>query len=448
MATPISEESLKYLYGLIPKGIKLGLKNISSVLDALGNPQQKSPTIHIAGTNGKGSTAAFCESILRNAGYRVGLYTSPHLINFSERIQVNRTPLSDDEVTKLIAKVKRTTEKIKTPITFFEFCTVMAFLHFAKQGTDLNVIEVGMGGRLDATSLCKGNISLITSIDKDHTSYLGNTVQEIAFEKASIIKKNGTVFASKLSKEVHDVIKNISDQKSATAQFLGEHFDVQITKGKKSPLLSITYQNQSVCLKDLELSLLGDFQASNAALALSACLHHALKTGKVISEKSIRKGLKSTSWAGRMEVISSHPTVLLDIAHNPAAVKEMAKSVQKLFSYTKLIVICGIMKDKQSDEIIKELTNFADHFILVRPNKERSENPARLKEILKNYNVSCEVIENIPKAIIKAKKNALPNGIVCITGSIFTVGEAKQYLINEPDNKINSSPFTGLHLNG
>ena len=447
MATLTPEEALNYLYSLIPKGIKLGLKNISTVLNGLGNPQLNTPTIHIAGTNGKGSTAAFCESILRNAGYKVGLYTSPHLNHFGERIQINRIPLSENELIQLVAKVKHVVENLKIPITFFEFATAMAFLHFAEQETDINVIEVGMGGRLDATSLCKGDITIITSIAKDHTSYLGTKIEEITFEKASVIKEGGTVFAIKGTKKVHEVIKSISDIKSATAQFLGEHFVLKKNPGKNSPPL-ITYQNPNVCLKDLEISLAGGFQASNAALALSACLHHARKSGKEISEQSIRTSLKNTSWAGRMEVISSRPTILLDIAHNPAAVKEMAKSAQKLFSYTRVIVIYGAMKDKQSDEMLQELTNFADHFILVRPNQERSENPTRFKKILKKYNTPCEVIENIPKAIRKVKQTALSDDMVCITGSIFTVGEAKHYLENESDFKTTISPSTGLHLNG
>ena len=447
MATLTPEEALNYLYSLIPKGIKLGLENISTVLNGLGNPQLNTPTIHIAGTNGKGSTAAFCESILRNAGYKVGLYTSPHLNHFGERIQINRIPLSENELIQLVAKVNHVVENLKIPITFFEFATAMAFLHFAEQETDINVIEVGMGGRLDATSLCKGDITIITSIAKDHTSYLGTKIEEITFEKASVIKEGGTVFAIKGTKKVHEVIKSISDIKSATAQFLGEHFVIKKNPGKNSPSL-ITYQSPNVCLKDLEISLAGGFQASNAALALSACLHHARKSGKEISEQSIRTSLKNTSWAGRMEVISSRPTILLDIAHNPAAVKEMAKSAQKLFSYTRVIVIYGAMKDKQSDEMLQELTNFADHFILVRPNQERSENPTRFKKILKKYNTPCEVIESIPKAIRKVKQTALSDDMVCITGSIFTVGEAKHYLENESDFKTTISPSTGLHLNG
>ncbi len=193
-------ESLDYLYGLIPKGIKFGLNNISAVLAELGNPQLNAQSIHIAGTNGKGSTAAFCESILRNAGYRVGLYTSPHLVHFCERIQINRVLIAESEMIKTISRVKKAVEDIDIPITFFEFGTAMAFLHFSEQKTDVNIMEVGMGGRLDATSLCKGDISIITSISKDHTSYLGEELEKIAFEKASIIKKGGTVFAMKGSR--------------------------------------------------------------------------------------------------------------------------------------------------------------------------------------------------------------------------------------------------------
>ena len=442
-----AKESLNYLYSLIPKGIKLGLKNISTVLAEMGDPQLKIPSIHIAGTNGKGSTAAFCESILRNAGYRVGLYTSPHLIHFSERIQINRVPLPEHEMANLITRLKGVVEKLEIPITFFEFGTAMAFLYFSEQKTDINIIEVGMGGRLDATNLCKGDISIITSISKDHISYLGNELEEIAFEKASIIKESGTVFALKGSKGVIEVINRVSDQKSADIHFLGDHFWVERTIHKTSSQF-ITYRNKNICFENLELSLIGDFQASNAALAVAACLYHGDKTGKELSEQSIRKGLKTTSWSGRMEIISVQPTIILDIAHNPAAVREMACSAQNLFSYARAIVVLGVMKDKPSHEILEILSNFADYFILVHPNQERSENPERLKEIISNYKIPCEVIETVPNAIRRVKQILRPDDIVCITGSIFTVGEAKQYLENEPDFKAGFPPSTDVHLNG
>jgi dihydrofolate synthase / folylpolyglutamate synthase len=440
-------ESLDYLYGLIPKGIKFGLNNISAVLSELGNPQLNAQSIHIAGTNGKGSTAAFCESILRNAGYRVGLYTSPHLVHFCERIQINRTLMAESEMIKIISRVKKAAEDIEIPITFFEFATAMAFLHFSEQKTDINVIEVGMGGRLDATSLCKGDISIITSISKDHTAYLGEELEKIAFEKASILKEGGTVFAIKGVEEVNQTIKDIANQKSAKLNFLGDHFWVEGTSNRTFSQY-IKYINKKLCLENLELSLIGDFQAKNAALAISACLFYANKTGKGLSEESIRKGLKGTSWCGRMEIVSSEPTIILDAAHNPAAVKEMADSIKKLFSYSRAIVILGVMKDKPSGEILKILSTFADHFILVRPNQERSENPERLKQIMSRHKVPCEVIESVPNAIRKVKQILLSDDIVCITGSIFTVGEAKKYLKNDPDFKTSLSPSGDIHLNG
>ena len=440
-------ESLDYLYGLIPKGIKFGLNNISAVLAELGNPQLSAQSIHIAGTNGKGSTAAFCESILRNAGYRVGLYTSPHLVDFCERIQINRVLIAESEIIKIISRVKKAVEDIDIPITFFEFGTAMAFLHFSEQKTDVNIVEVGMGGRLDATSLCKGDISIITSISKDHTLYLGEELEKIAFEKASIIKKGGTVFAMKGIEEVNQIIKDIADQKSAKLNFIGDHFWVEETSNKIFSQF-IKYSNKKLCLENLELSLIGDFQVKNAALAISACLDYANKNRKDLSEESIRKGLKSTSWSGRMEIISSKPTMILDAAHNPAAVKEMADSIKKLFTYSRAIVIIGVMKDKPSGEILKILSSFADHFILVRPNQERSENPERLKQIMSMHKVSCEVIESVPNAIRKVKQILLSDDIVCITGSIFTVGEAKKYLKNEPDFKTSLSPSADIHLNG
>jgi len=184
-----ADEALGYLYGLTPRGIKLGLKNISSVLKELGDPQLKIPSIQIAGTNGKGSTAAFCESILRSSGYRVGLYTSPHLIHFCERIQVNRMPLQENEMIDLITRVREVVEKQEIPITFFEFGTAMAFLYFSEQKTDISIIEVGMGGRLDATSLCAGDISIITSISHDHTSYLGDNIKKLLLKKHRLSRR-------------------------------------------------------------------------------------------------------------------------------------------------------------------------------------------------------------------------------------------------------------------
>ncbi|MDP7552317.1 MAG: Mur ligase family protein, partial [Nitrospinaceae bacterium] len=251
-----THEALSYLYGLIPTGIKLSLKNISRILRKLGDPQLKIQAIHIAGTNGKGSTAAFAESILRAAGYRVGLYTSPHLIHFSERIQINRHPVPESRLQDLIVRIRKVVEEQNIPTTFFEFGTAMAFLYFAEQETDINVIEVGLGGRLDATRLCAGTVSVLTSLSLDHTNYLGNTVQQIAFEKASITKEGGTVFAAiGGGKGVLDVISKTAREKSARVKLLGEDFRVD-RAGQNTSSQAITFIDEEHRFEELHLPLL------------------------------------------------------------------------------------------------------------------------------------------------------------------------------------------------
>ena len=433
-----TEEALSYLYGLIPTGIKLGLKNISSILRELGDPQLKIPAIHIAGTNGKGSTAAFTESILRATGYRVGLYTSPHLTHFSERIQINRHPIPESELQGLIIRIRKIVEEQNIPTTFFEFGTAMAFLYFAEQETDINVIEVGLGGRLDATRLCAGTVSVLTSLSLDHTAYLGNTIQQIAFEKASIIKKDGTVFAAiGEGNGVLDVISKTAREKSARMKLLGEDFRVERARPSASSQ-TITFTDDEYRFDELHLPLLGDHQADNAALAIAACLHQLRSNGRELSERSVRTGLGATRWDGRLEVISTHPTVILDCAHNTDAVKKLTASVRKLFSYARVILVLGMMKDKPTGEMLEILSGFGDLFFLVRPNQVRSEDPKQLRETLSRFGKPSKIVEPIPEALERVKQIAQPDDLVCITGSIFTVGETQQYLRDEPAFKISS----------
>ena len=220
------QEALDYLYSLTKSGIKLGLNNTSRLLKHFDNPQLNIPTIHIAGTNGKGSTAAITESILRASGLKVGLYTSPHILDFRERIQIDRSMIEKQQITELIYRVKSAVEKLKTPVTFFEFGTVLAFLYFHEQNTDMNVIEVGLGGRLDATNLCKAEISIITSISRDHTQFLGEDLEQITFEKASIIKESGTVFADIGNDELFQIVNELALKNSAELYRLGVDFQV------------------------------------------------------------------------------------------------------------------------------------------------------------------------------------------------------------------------------
>ena len=429
MKSPSLKKALNYLYNLNPGAIKLGLENSHRLLDHLGNPQLQVPAIHIAGTNGKGSTAAFIESILRAAGFKVGLYTSPHLQHFQERIQIDRVPIPESQLMDLIFRVKQAVEDLKLQITFFEFGTVMAFLYFFENQTQWNVIEVGMGGRLDATNLCKAKISVIPSIGMDHTEYLGNTLEQIAYEKACIINNFGTVFAHIENDDAWQVVKRVARERSATIKRSGEDFKAQL-KTINNGRQTIDFSSGDFQLQDVEIPLLGRHQVSNAGLALAACLELSSKAIP-IDGPILRIGLESTQWEGRMQVVSRNPTVLLDCAHNPDGVRKLTQTLREYFSFERCILVLGIMENKPIEEMLQLFSQVADHFILVKPNQKRSMDPQRLENHLQKTQKPIDIIPNIKYALETAKKSAKPEDIVVITGSIFTVSEASQFLNNE-----------------
>jgi dihydrofolate synthase / folylpolyglutamate synthase len=423
------QDTLNYLYSLTQSGIKLGLKNTALILKHFGDPQLKTCTIHIGGTNGKGSTAAITESILHTAGYKVGLYTSPHLLDFRERIQINRKMIAKQQTTDLILRIRAVVEKLKISITFFEFGTVLAFLYFHEQNTDINIIEVGMGGRLDATNLCKAEISIITSISLDHTQYLGDDLQQIAFEKASIIKESGTVFADVPKDEVFQVVNHFAKKCLANLYRLGLeiHITPEAGNGEKN---IFSYKWGSQVLNNLTLPLKGSFQRNNAGLALSACL--ALNEhGFNIKEKHLRKGLEMVSWEGRLESVFSLPTVVLDCAHNEASVRNMTLELRENFNFSRCFIVLGLMQDKNIDEIIKILSQLGDQFFLLSVNPPRGEPPEKLVEKLKKYGKQSQVFGTIFDALQAVKKIANQDDLVCITGSIFLVAAAKKCFNDE-----------------
>jgi dihydrofolate synthase / folylpolyglutamate synthase len=416
------QEALDYLYSLTHSGIKLGLQNTSRLLQYFDNPHLGIRTIHIAGTNGKGSTAAIIESVLGTAGLKTGLYTSPHLLDFRERIQINRNLIEKQNVIRLILKIKYAAEKLEIPVTFFEFGTVMAFLYFNEQNTDVNILEVGLGGRLDATNLCEADISIITSISRDHIEYLGDDLKQIAFEKASIIKPSGTVFAHIPDEEIFNVVNSLAQSRKASVYRLNSEFKVaKVEPGQGSQIFDFIGEKKE--LKRLKLPLIGQFQAQNAGLAIAACL----KFFASINEGDIRKGLETVQWEGRLEVISDHPTVVLDSAHNEASVRNMTAELRKNIKFSRCLVVLGLMKDKEIDKIIEILSQFGDRFYLVQVNPPRGADPEKLQEKFKKYKKPVQVSESVPSALQAIKETSNPNDLVCITGSIFTVAEAKKY---------------------
>ena len=413
---------------LTPRGIKLGLDNTSRLLDHFGNPQLTTPTVHIAGTNGKGSTAAFTESILRASGKKVGLYTSPHLFNFNERIQINRTPISDSELTELIFRVQAAVERLNIPVTFFEFTTVMAFLHFSESKTDWNVIEVGMGGRLDATNLCKVEASIITSVGMDHTQYLGPSLDRIAYEKACIIKDFGMVFAHIEDKGALQVVKHVARDRSARLKLLGKDFKAEFKAGTPGGQ-TFDFSFGDFQMQEVEIPLIGRHQVANAGLALAVC--RKLK-GIKPKPSVLKKSLASTCWEGRMEVVSRNPVVVLDSAHNPDGVRSLTQTLREYFSYKRCLMVIGVMEDKAIDEMLKLFSEIGDQFILAPLKQERGVNPQLLAKHLSAAQKPVDIVSDIPYALKKAKKSSNPDDLICITGSIFTVSEAKQFLANDP----------------
>ena len=438
-------EALDYIYDLTKYGIKLGLKNINYLLYLLGKPHKKLKIIHVAGTNGKGSTCSLISSILQSDGYKVGLYTSPHLVDFTERIKINHKPIDRKKVCELLERIKPSIEKVaNTPSyghpTFFEVITSMAFLYFFEEQVDFLVLEVGLGGRLDATNVCEPLISVITHIDYDHMDKLGNSLEEIAREKGGIIKPEGIVISSKQYEEAYNEIKKISDEKNSLIYSVGREINYEIVKFNiKGVIFDLKgiYRNY----KNLHTPLLGRHQADNAATAIIAI--EALKIrGVKISEKAIRIGLEKVKWTGRLEIIQNNPTLILDGAHNPNGVKVVRDTLKEIFSYHRLILVLAIFADKDYKKMIKILSPNADLIITTKAKNPRATPPQIIAKEAAQYIAQNKIIvtENISQAINCALSNSKKDDLICITGSLYTVGEAKRYFRNKnKENIVNSN---------
>jgi dihydrofolate synthase / folylpolyglutamate synthase len=426
------QTSLDYLNSLAFKGIKLGLGNIKKILSHLEDPHLKIPSIHIAGTNGKGSTAAYVESILRASGFRVGLFTSPHFLDFSERIQIDRVPISKSDFASNVSAVKGAIRDLKAGATYFEFATILAFLYFSKKKPDWVVLEVGLGGRLDCTNVCKPEVSIISSISMDHQAYLGNTIESIAFEKASIIKKSGTVIAEKQEERVEKVILDFAKSQKAAIRFREK--DYFVTRRRHSwESQTFDFQSNYGSFKLLKTHLLGLHQLFNAGMAIESILSLKEK-GYLIKSEAIYKGILNCQWEGRLEVVEQKPFLVLDSAHNIDSVNFLTKAIKEHFQYNKCIIVLGVMKDKDIEKIGLTLLEFADKIILTKPNNERSADPADLKKVLSKMQKPIEIIEEIQYSVGIAKKLANPEDLICITGSLFTIAEAKLFLNNEENS--------------
>jgi dihydrofolate synthase/folylpolyglutamate synthase len=413
------QEGIEYLYNLQKYGIKFGLSKTSNLMKAFGNPQKGRKYIHIAGTNGKGSVATFVASILKQAGFRVGLYSSPHLVRFTERFRINDKEISRKKAAGLIDELRGTIMR-DSPPTFFEATTAMAFLYFAREDTDIAIMEVGMGGRLDATNLITPLVSVITNISMEHQFFLGSRLLDIAGEKGGIIKEGVDLVTGATQPSVISLFKSICREKGTAMWRVGKDVKYRTTS------YGFHYKGITRRFNRLQLGLKGNFQFRNAALAL-ATIELLEKQGFRISSGDIRKGLKDSAWPGRMQVMAENPTVLLDGAHNPAAIKALAESIRTGFEYRRLILVIGIMADKEIGQLLRGIVPIADYVIHTRPVYSRAADPEILMKEAAPFKRPSEVEPLLTRAIEKAKDMADPEDLIVICGSLFTVGEALTY---------------------
>ena len=413
---------IEYLYALQKHGIKLGLETMQILLGRVGNPHRSLRVFHIGGTNGKGSTAAIVASVLQHSGRRVGLYTSPHLVDFRERIRINGCMITENQVEELIARLRAVIKDSLEP-TFFEMTTALAFLYFADSEVDVAVLEVGMGGRFDATNVVEQPLaSAITTIGLDHQEYLGHTEEAIAFEKGGIIKPFVPVVIGRMGQEAEYVLRRIAKDRSAPLWKLGKDFalDGNRTEG-------LTYRGVTRVFENLTCGLVGHHQWDNAACAL-ALLEAAGRAGIEMDEAAIRDGLRTVSWEGRLESIDEYPTVVLDGAHNPAAAHALAgylKDFSISHPASRIILVWGMMRDKDRRGFIAPLLPFVSEIVLTQATLARSATLQELRATLQEWH--GPVLEAVlpMDALASARSRAMPHDLICIAGSLMLLGDIK-----------------------
>ena len=409
------------MYRLRRFGIKLGLSTIRRILKELGNPQNHFGCIHVAGTNGKGSIASGIASILNAAGYRTGLYTSPHLVTFNERISINGRPISNARVVAAYQAVKKVHHGSREP-TFFEFATAMALYDFDRQGIDWAVIETGMGGRLDATNLVRPAVSIISNLSLEHREYLGNTLAQIAAEKGGIIKKSVPVVTGVRQPGALSVLNDIAAAKSAPVLRLGKDFRVRRNAGNTFTFFGI--QNR---WPDMKTRLMGRHQVDNAAISLAAC-ELLNRDGVSISEENCRQGLLNIHWPGRLEIVCESPRIILDGAHNLIAARKLAAFLKQETDQRPITMVIGILDDKPYEAMLSALIPVTQKVIFTRPKIDRGLPPETLYAEARQYGKEMTILPDVYQAVKQAVKQAAPDDVICIAGSLYVVGEAKASL--------------------
>ncbi len=417
------DEALEFIRNTQRFGMKPGLHNISELLERMGDPQKKLKYIHIAGTNGKGSTAAFISSILIESGYKTGIFTSPHIQRMTEQIKVNNAEIEKHQFAGLTELIKGQIETVLkhggSHPTEFEIITAMAFQYFYEQCCDVAVLEAGLGGRLDSTNaIDTPDLSVITAISYDHMNMLGNTIQEIAREKSGIIKHGGDIITYFNSPSVTEIIEKASEEKDAKLH----NTDFSSIKVMEQNMKEQTFNYKEYT--DLKISLLGEHQVKNAVVAVHAA--EVLKSkGYNITEKTIRTGLLKARWPGRLEVLRRDPVLIIDGAHNEEGVIALKKSLDSLFPDQALTFIVGVLGDKDFQSMLAHILPGCEKVFTVTPNSSRALPAADLAKAAEKYCKNIQICDTVENAMKKSLAETPKDGIICAFGSLFYIGEIR-----------------------
>lgn len=407
------------------------LSRMVEFMNLLGSPQLEFPSLHVAGSKGKGSVSAFCASVLQTAGFKVGLYTSPHLKDFEERMQINGVPISRNALAEYVEEIKPAVESIPK-LTTFEIMTGLAFLFFARQKVDIAVIEVGLGGRLDATNIITPLVSVITSLYLDHVTILGETLEEIAAEKGGIIKPGIPVVSAPQEEKALNVIKKIAAQRGSQLIKVEEDYPFSI--------VSSTLDGQEFVLTNpgegqggdssYFIPLLGTYQVLNAVTAYAA-LDNIRSRGFPLDETEIKRGLETTVWPARFEIARREPPVIFDSAHNPASMRKLRETLDSFFPDLPLILVFGISEDKQLDGMFQEILPRTSHLITTQADHPRAMDAEDLEKRAREYPCSTEAIPNVQNALSRAIQLAGNEKVVLVAGSIFVAASARIAWLSE-----------------
>ncbi|TDT61078.1 bifunctional folylpolyglutamate synthase/dihydrofolate synthase [Fonticella tunisiensis] len=421
-------EALKFIENTGKFGMNLGLQRIERLCELFGNPEKDLRFIHVAGTNGKGSTTTFISEILMAQGYKVGIYTSPYIERFTERIKINRNEIGEDDVARLVEEIKPNIERaisegLEHP-TEFEIITACAFKYFKEQEADFVVLEVGLGGRFDATNVVKPVLSVITTISYDHTNILGDTLSKIAFEKAGIIKEFVPVVIYPQEDEAMEVILKVAKDKNAPV-YLVEDYDYEIVKNSIDGIV-FNVKGKST-YKNLHLSMLGEHQIRNSMTAIAA-IEAMREMGYEISGGSIYNGLKNAIWPGRFEVVNKAPCIILDGAHNMQGMEVLVKSIKKYFHDKKVRVVTGMLRDKDYIHMVNELLKITKSFITVAPDSPRALSSKELKGVIEGCGGDALAVNSIEDAVKIGLEITGEDEVLLFCGSLYMIGAARRIL--------------------